>query len=734
VDFQKFAVVISLTTTGLAKLDQVVEAVYSYIAMLRGGTSGTNGVIPVYILKEVLQLDELQWRFLTPGRPRNYATSLATAMQKYPPEYYVAGPRRLALDNDNDEVVQVVDATPRNGFSSTTQLARTNEQVQEFLSQLTVSNGLITVLSKSFEGMTDRKEEIYGTLYRVRPVSEQALQQWNNPTPAKQLRMDFPRPNPFIPTEIGLRVKVPPSADIRQERASDRTFESRLTPMSPPRKIRQDDKWTVYFKEDDRFGKPKAYVILQILTKQVFATAQRAALSNLLEISIADRLQEYAYDAGLASLSYEVKVLPRGIRLTFGGYNDKLQEFASYISSKLSRTSIRKLLPRNDNEFYRYKDQIMRALSAFDVKQPYFHASYYGQLTLQPRRFQYTNRELLDETRNLVFSDLLLYADSLWTNGGRGEALVQGNVNEREALGIVRSIGDALAFGAVADSEVPPRLEVLPLPPSAADVVPTRMLFIEPNAANENSVGYIMLQCLGKSEKEHVLMELLASIVQEPFYDNLRTKKQLGYIVSSGVRGLANTRTLSFVVQSSVAPSAVLTLKILEFLDSVEAMLEKLTPANLAVYCKSLIEGKTERDKDLSMEVERNWGEISSGRLQFDRLQREAAALIEVDKSELIEFWQRIFTRDGRRALIVEMIPRQGSAASVLPPTTTGYQPGDDNISGLVLGIDDIAQFRRDLEKVLQQSQQLEEQQQQQQQEEELPLPEDELLSPTASS
>jgi insulysin len=625
----------------------------------------------------------------------------------------------------------VVDATPRNGFSSTAQLARTNEKVQDFLSQLTVSNALITVLSKSFEGLTDRKEEIYGTSYRVRAVSEQALQRWNNPTPAKQLKMNFPQPNPFIPTEIGLRVKAPSTSDFRQERASERSFESRLTPIAPPRKIRQDDKWTVYFKQDDRFGLPKAYVILQILTKQVFATPQRAALSNLLEISIADRLQEYAYDAGLASLSYDVKVLPRGIRLTFGGYNDKLQEFASYITNKLSRTNIQKLLPRNDNEFNRYKDQIMRALSAFDVKQPYFHASYYGQLILQPRRFQYTNQELRDETRNLVLPDLLLYADSLWSRGGRGEALVQGNFNEREALAIVKSIGDALSFQPVPDSEVPPRLEVLPLPSSEAEVVPTRILLTEPNAANENSVGYILLQSLGKSEKEHVLMELLGSIVQEPFYDNLRTKRQLGYIVSSGVRGLANTRTLTFVVQSSIAPSAVLTLKILEFLDSVEAMLEKLTPANLAVYCKSLIEGKTERDKDLSTEVERNWGEISSGRLEFDRLQREAAALIDLDKRELIDFWQRIFVRDGRRALIVEMIPRQGSAASVQPPSTTGYEPGDDNIFGLVLGVDDIAQFRRDREKVLQLS--LQQQDEEQPQPSEL-LAGDESLTPTASS
>lgn len=95
--------------------------------------------------------------------------------------------------------------------------------------------------------------------------------------------------------------------------------------------------------------------------------------------------------AELAGLTYEVRVLPRGVRLTFGGYNDKLKRFASFVSRKLS-SDIKDLLPKNDQEFDRYKDQIMRALSAFDVKQPYSHASYYAQMCLQPRRFQYSNK------------------------------------------------------------------------------------------------------------------------------------------------------------------------------------------------------------------------------------------------------------------------------------------------------------------------------------------------------
>lgn len=172
--------------------------------------------------------------------------------------------------------------------------------------------------------------------------------------------------------------------------------------------------------------------------------------------------------------------------------------------------------------------------------------------------------------------------------------------------------------------------------------------------------------------------------------------------MSSGIRGLAGTRTLSFIVQSSVAPSAALSGSIFKFLDTVENnILQNLSDADLFEYIKSLIDQKTEPDKDLSVEVTRNWSEISSGRLEFDRLQKEAKTLLGLGKADLLQFWRNLYGRDGRRMIITEMIPRQGEASSPLPPASSTYETGDNLLSGLVLGVDDIPQFRRDTEKLL---------------------------------
>lgn len=298
-----------------------------------------------------------------------------------------------------------------------------------------------------------------------------------------------------------------------------------------------------------------------------------------------------------------------------------------------------------------------------------------------------------DATESITLKDLIDYGAIIWSSG-KGEALIQGNYDESEAFELVKNIGEVLPFRPIKPSEYPLRLEALPLPiQDASTNVPLRLVISEPNFSNENSVSHVTLQNLGKSEKDHMLMEILSSVVNEPFYNELRTKKQLGYIVASGVKGIAETRSISFIVQSSVAPANKLTNEILSFLDNVEStILQKLSKGTLAVYVKSLVEKKTEPEKELAGEVTRNWSEIASGRMQFDRQQREAAACLEIEKSDVLEFWQRLFGKSTRRALITEMVPRQGIASSDIPLKTT--QDGESTTSA-VLGIDDIDIFRQ---------------------------------------
>ena len=688
-DFFVLEVSVPLTTAGLEAVDSICEAIFSYIKMVQSKN------IPNYIFDEVLQINELQWRFLEKGDPSSYVEGLVSSMQKYPPSLYVAGPRRIALNLPESRIKNT--ATPRMMFETSEQRQNAKLATAELFSKLTVDNVMVTIVSKSFEGKTEKSEKWYGTGYNVKRIPEQTLSAWKMSEQAPALGIYLPRPNPFIPSEKGLQVKA--KVDRRQLSKS-LSFEDRVKPIKPPTLIldgKDGSRWKIYYKQDDRYGQPKAYVIFELLTSEAYSSAKNVVLSQLYELCLNDSLDEYAYDATLAGLMYNLQVIPRGVRFTFGGYNDKLQDFAAYISSKIARNFL-DVLPNSDSELDRFKDNLKRGLSGFDTKQPYAHAIYYTTLSIEPKNFQYSNEELRNELASLTLTDLSSYVERIWSHG-QGEALVQGNVNAEEALAFINAVDRELPFKTDPDEAIPPYLHALPLPVVKQGNEPTLIRISEPNKSNQNSASQVMFQCLGKTEKDHVLIELFNAVIEEAFYEDLRTKQQLGYIVSSGLKAVGESRNLSFIVQSSVAPAEKLTEAILQFLGTLRATyLEPLSEEDVDVNAKSLFIRKTTPDKTLVTETTKNWSEIATGRLRFDRIQREGAALIDIRKADLLEFWDKYFVNE-RRMIVSETVPNSGVASSKAPPRSTGYASArNKSTENLVLGVDDINEFRRQRE------------------------------------
>lgn len=89
----------------------------------------------------------------------------------------------------------------------------------------------------------------------------------------------------------------------------------------------------------------------------------------------------------------------------------------------------------------------------------------------------------------------------------------------------------------------------------------TRVPFHEPiHRAHHHQVS-------DRSIENRVLAQLLMSIMEDPYYDSLRTKQQLGYLVFSGVKIVEGVSLMYLLVQSAERGPAYLTDRSLEFLD-----------------------------------------------------------------------------------------------------------------------------------------------------------------------
>ena len=125
-------------------------------------------------------------------------------------------------------------------------------------------------------------------------------------------------------------------------------------------------------------------------------------------------------------------------------------------------------------------------------------------------------------------------------------------------------------------------------------------------------------------QRLRVVSVLLTQILSEPAFNVLRTKEQLGYIVSASqwVAPGANESGLRIVVQSERGP-VYLEERIEAFLEHMKGVIEAMSGDEFLEQKAGLERRWTEAPKNLSEEVNRHWAHIDSGYLDF--LRRESS-------------------------------------------------------------------------------------------------------------
>ncbi|CAK4154815.1 unnamed protein product [Aphanomyces euteiches] len=112
--------------------------------------------------------------------------------------------------------------------------------------------------------------------------------------------------------------------------------------------------------------------------------------------------------------------------------------------------------------------------------------------------------------------------------------------------------------------------------------------------------------------------DLIQQIMEEPLFDVLRTKKQLGYEVSCSVRVTHGILGYSIKVVSSSAPTSTVSQAIDEFLNEFKQTLENMSSERLNEYIQAQIQIKNEPDINMTAASMRYWGEIITERFAFE--------------------------------------------------------------------------------------------------------------------
>lgn len=111
---------------------------------------------------------------------------------------------------------------------------------------------------------------------------------------------------------------------------------------------------------------------------------------------------------------------------------------------------------------------------------------------------------------------------------------------------------------------------------------------------------------------------MLLQMIHEPAFDELRTKQQLGYIVSTSRHESLGFMGVKLIIQSERDP-IYLESRVDAFLDAYRMELAATTPEEFQKQKDGLISAKLEKLENLNSETRRFWSGIVNGYCDFMR-------------------------------------------------------------------------------------------------------------------
>ncbi|XP_059153920.1 insulin-degrading enzyme-like isoform X2 [Physella acuta] len=628
--FSFFSVAIDLTEKSQDCIEDIITLIYQYINMLR--REGAQK----WIFKECQDLAAMAFNFKDKEIPKACTSNLASRMQEFPMKDVLSA---YALFDD---------------FRP--------DLIQQLLDKLVPSNMRVTVVSKKFEALADQTEKWYGTQYKVTRLSPDQIQKWADSGLHENLRL--PAQNEFIPSNFQLV-----SREIDTNGAPDiikNTAFSRL-----------------WFKQDDKFLKPKACVNFDFISPIAYTDPLHTNLNSLFTQLFDDALTEYSYMAEIAGLKYSLDSSVYGLTLTIKGYNDKLPILLEKIVEKMASFKV------DPTRLEIFKDIHGRNLRNFQAEQPHQHAIYYTNVLTSESLW--TKDELLQALEDVTLENLTVFIKQLL---GRLyiEALIYGNVTRSQAHEMMDLVEKILMENCKSKPLLASqhrKLREVQLPDGCY------FLYKQKNLVHESSSVEVYYQCGLQNTESNMLLELFCQVISEPCFNILRTKEQLGYIVFSGVRRSKGVQGLRVIVQSS-KPAQYVEERIEAFIQKMEEVLDKMSDEELSKHVMALSTKRLEKPKKLIQQNNKYWTEIISNYYNFDRDAIEVAFLQKLTKDDLLQFYKEKIALDApnRHKLCVYVL---SNTSDETPPVleADGFIPAPKLPQPSV--VTDVMEFKRDL-------------------------------------
>ncbi|EOD51237.1 putative a-pheromone processing metallopeptidase ste23 protein [Neofusicoccum parvum UCRNP2] len=624
-----FSISVRLTEDGLKNYKEVIKTIFQYISMLKEHEPKE------WIFDEMKRMSEVDFRFRQKSPASSTASSLSGIMQKpYQRDHLLSGPALIRKFNP--------------------------DAIKAGLACLRPDNFRMTIVSQEVPGEWDQREKWYGTEYKYNKIPQDFLTEIKgaakSTAAARPAELHLPHKNEFIPTRL----------EVERKEVDE--------PMIAPKLIRNDGKVRLWYKKDDRFWVPKANVHVTLRTPLVSSTPQAAVMAHLYKDLVEDSLVEYSYDAELAGIAYRVSNSPLGVDVSVSGYNDKMPILLEKVL-----TTMRDLDFREDR-FNIVKERLVRGFRNTEYQQPYYQVGTYTRWLSAEKGW--INEDYLAELPHVTAEDIRHFYPQLLKQT-HVEVLAHGNLYKEDALKMTDMVESTLKARPLSPSQWPIRRNVIF--PEGSNYIYERTL---KDPANVNHC--IEYACsVGETRNRDLRAKLLlwAQITDEPAFNQLRTKEQLGYVVFSGTTQSNNWMGYRILIQSERSPDY-LEERIDKFLLDSGKMLEEMPEDEFESHKESVQNRRREKLKNLTQETNRLWTHVCSESFDFELVDQDVAHIVPLTKSDLLNFFDHyISPQSASRAKISVHMLAQSSPAAIAQSAQSSTSPEKQATSLVTLAV-----------------------------------------------
>ena len=488
----------------------------------------------------------------------------------------------------------------------------TSKDYEGLLSHITPDNMLTMLTARGLK--TDKKERFYQASYSY--FEDDGF--YDELLKAKvQSGCSIPDRNLFIPK----RVSVP------GRKIKENVF---------PQPIFIDGGTSLYFGQDHEFLRPKGVIDLKILFPEEKMSVNHRVYSRIYSACVNESLNELSYPAKQAGLNYSIREGYEGIYVNVNGYKESAMRLYELLLDHMTSFSI------TEKQFNAMKDRTVRDYENFSLTDAHQQTREMSPDILN--ELKYTWKDALPVARAATLESLMKYSETLYESTFL-EAMVYGDFTEKDAKKVVRLFNEKTKTRHISRD-------------NAFDI--NYLDFSEPETIQYTDEILVNNSCffrqyvIGKdSPNTRAVSKIISKALEQPFYTEMRTNQQLGYIVWSYVRNMDETYYLNFLIQSGVYAADELNKRADVFIKQSPEILNELTDDEFQELIESSIDELEKKPMSISERANKLKTLIFDYGANYTRDKETIEALKGLNKENVANVLSELIDKKTRRMINV---------------------------------------------------------------------------------